>query len=219
MVTKLTSLLKWFAFAIFVIAIATILILFRNKLDLHSVQALISSFGLWAPIIFIALYAIATISFLPGSVMTLAGGLLFGPVFGTLYNLIGATIGATGAFIVARYFAGDWVRHKAGGKLKTLLKGIKKDGWKFVAIVRLVPLFPFNLLNYALGLTPIALGPYVLATLIFILPGTITYTYIGSLGEAFIYGNTAEIIGRIFIAVGLLILLSVIPWLIRKFRN
>ncbi len=219
MAQSVSPLIKWVLFIIFFALIVTLLVLFRHKINLGAVETYISSFGIWAPVVFICLYVIATVSFLPGSVLTLAGGLLFGPVYGTIYNLVGATLGATLAFLVARYFAFDWVRAKTGGRLKVLLDGIEKEGWKFVAVVRLVPLFPFNLLNYALGLTPIRLGAYVLATVFFILPGTITYTYIGSLGKAFIAGETAVIIQRAFIAVGLLILLAVIPWFIKRLKK
>ena len=96
--------------------------------------------------------------FLPGSVITLAGGALFGPVWGTFYSLTGATAGAAAAFLVARYLASDWVHRKAGGWTKQLIEGVDKEGWRFVAFVRLVLLFPFNLLNYALGLTRIPLA-------------------------------------------------------------
>ncbi|WP_338063196.1 TVP38/TMEM64 family protein [endosymbiont of Riftia pachyptila] len=86
--------------------------------------------------------------------MTLAGGALFGPVLGTFYNLTGATIGAVLAFLIARFFTSNWVEQKTGGHLKRLKEGVENEGWRFVAFVRLVPLFPFNLLNYAVGPDP-----------------------------------------------------------------
>jgi uncharacterized membrane protein YdjX (TVP38/TMEM64 family) len=100
------------------------------------------------------------VAFLPGAVFGLAGGALFGPVWGSLWNLIGATLGATLAFLAARYTAGDWVARRTGARLKALVEGVEAEGWRFVAFVRLVPLFPFNLLNYALGLTRIRLDHY-----------------------------------------------------------
>ena len=100
-----------------------------------------------APLLFILIYALATVLFLPGSVLTLAGGALFGPVLGTLYNLTGATLGATLAFLIARYLAADWVADKTGGRVKQLINGVEAEGWRFVAFVRLVPLFPFNLIS------------------------------------------------------------------------
>ena len=86
-------------------------------------------------------------------------------VMGQHLNLAGATLGATFAFLIARYIAGDWVARKAGGLLKRLVDGVEAEGWRFVAFVRLVPLFPFNLSTMSLGLTRIPLHQYVLATL------------------------------------------------------
>jgi uncharacterized membrane protein YdjX (TVP38/TMEM64 family) len=116
------------------------------------------------------LFAIGTAVFLPGSLFALAGGALFGPVWGAILNLIGATFGASLAFVIARYLAGDWVARKSGGHLKRLVDGVEKEGWRFVAFVRLVPLFPFNLTNYALGLTRVGFLPYVITSFVCMAP-------------------------------------------------
>ncbi|MBF0128159.1 MAG: TVP38/TMEM64 family protein, partial [Magnetococcales bacterium] len=92
--------------------------------------------------IFVLLYILATILFLPGSVLTLAGGALFGPWLGGSLSLAGATIGAGIAFLIARHLAGDWVVQRAGGMAGRLLAGVEAEGWRFVAFVRLVPIFP-----------------------------------------------------------------------------
>ena len=128
-------------------------------------------FGIWAPVAFIALFALATVAFLPGMVFALAGGVIFGPVLGSLYNLTGATIGAVLAFMAARYVASGWVREKTGPRLDRIIRGVEDEGWRFVAFTRLVPLFPFNLLNYALGLTRIPLPHYTLAPAVCMAPG------------------------------------------------
>ena len=134
------------------------LALFHNDLiNLATLDAWLVSLGPWAPIAHMILFALGTVAFVPGAVFSLAGGALFGPLWGSLWNLVGATLGATFAFLVARYIAGDWVTRKAGGLLKQLIDGVDAEGWLFVAFVRLVPLFPFNLSNYALGLTRIPL--------------------------------------------------------------
>ena len=126
-------------------------------------------------------------------------------------------MGATLAFLAARYLAADWVRRKAGGRLDRLIAGVEAEGWRFVAFVRLVPLFPFNLLNYALGLTRIPLLPYVVASLICMAPGTIAYTYLGYAGrEAFAGGETMVRTG--LIALGLLALAAFIPRIVRRIR-
>ena len=101
---------------------------------------------------------------MPGSILSLAGGGLFGPVWGKAYALLGATVGATLVFLAARYLASDWVVATAGGRLKQLAEGVEAEGWRFIAFVRLVALFPFNLVNYGLGLTRVRLLDYSLAS-------------------------------------------------------
>lgn len=175
----------------------------------------IREFGPLAWLAFMAFYAMATILFLPGSVLTLAGGSLFGPVLGTFINLTGATIGATLAFLLSRYLASDWVEQKTGPRLKQLKNGIEREGWRFVVFVRLVPLFPFNLLNYALGLTRIPLVPYLIASYVSMLPGTIAYTYLGYLGREAAVGGEG-IIRKGLLALSLLAALAFLARIIRR---
>jgi uncharacterized membrane protein YdjX (TVP38/TMEM64 family)/rhodanese-related sulfurtransferase/sulfur relay (sulfurtransferase) complex TusBCD TusD component (DsrE family) len=165
-----------------------------------------------------AVYAIGTVLFLPGSVLTLAGGALFGPVWGTLYNLTGATLGATLAFLIARYLASDWVARKASGWMKQLMDGVEKEGWHFVAFVRLMPLFPFNLLNYALGITRIPLLHYIVASYLFMLPGALAYTYLGYAGREAIAGGEG-LVRKSLLALALLGLVAFLPRLIRRLRG
>jgi len=155
----------------------------RDQLSTENLTAWLAHAGWIAPLVFIAGYGVAAVLFLPGLVFTLAGGALFGPVYGTLYNLIGATLGATLAFLVARYMASDWVARHTQGRLQQLVAGVEAEGWRFVAFVRLVPLFPYNLLNYALGLTRIRLSQYVITTFIFMAPAGAAYTYLGYAGR------------------------------------
>jgi uncharacterized membrane protein YdjX (TVP38/TMEM64 family) len=158
-------------------------LVWRDRISIETLTAWVAQAGWIAPLVFIAGYAIATVFFLPGLVFTLTGGALFGPVYGTLYNLAGATLGATLAFLMARYLAHDWVARRAGGRLQQLVSGVEREGWRFVAFVRLVPLFPFNLLNYALGLTRIRLSHYVITSFIFMAPAGAAYTYLGYAGR------------------------------------
>ncbi|MGB5305768.1 MAG: VTT domain-containing protein, partial [Gammaproteobacteria bacterium] len=120
-------------------------IIWREHLSTAALAGWLEQYGWIAPLIFVACYALATVLFMPGLVFTLAGGALFGPYYGVLYNLTGATIGATLAFMVARYLAADWVAQRTGTRLRQLVEGVEREGWRFVAFVRLVPLFPFNL--------------------------------------------------------------------------
>ncbi len=178
----------------------------------------INDAGVLAPVLFILIYALATVLFLPGSVITLAGGALFGPVLGTFYNLTGATLGAVLAFLISRYIASDWIADKAGGRVKQLINGVEGEGWRFVAFVRLVPLFPFNLLNYALGLTKIRFLHYLIATYVFMLPGAIAYTYLGYAGREAIGGGEG-LIQKILIAFALLAVVAFLPRIIGNIRR
>lgn len=164
------------------------------------------------------IYALATVLFLPGSVLTLAGGALFGPLWGTLWNLTGATLGAALAFLIARHLGADWVTRRAGARLARLNDGVSAEGWRFVAFTRLVPVFPFNLLNYALGLTRIPFVAYLLATWIFMLPGAFAYTWLGHAGREALSGGEG-LIRNSLIALSLLAAVAFLPRLVRKLRE
>ncbi|WP_349681056.1 VTT domain-containing protein [Thiocapsa sp. UBA6158] len=203
--------------ALLLIAAVTVALLYREHLDVAALESWISGAGAAAPLIFIGFYVLATVLFLPGAVLTLAGGALFGPLWGTLYNLLGATLGAGLAFLIARHLAGDWVQARAKGLLARLIQGVEAEGWRFVAFTRLVPLFPFNLLNYALGLTRIRILPYLLATLVFMLPGALAYTYVGFAGRAAIAGE--GLIRNGLIALALLAAVAFLPRLVARLRQ
>ncbi len=193
-------------------------ILYRDQLDASALQAWIQSAGMVGPLLFILIYALSAVFFLPGSVITLAGGALFGPLWGTIFNLAGASLGAMLAFLLARYLASDWVERKTGGRLKQLKNGVEGEGWRFVAFVRLVPLFPFNLLNYALGLTRIKLSHYLLASAICMLPAGFAYTYLGYAGREALAGGEG-LIQKVLLAIGLLAMVAFLSRLTGKLRQ
>jgi uncharacterized membrane protein YdjX (TVP38/TMEM64 family) len=194
------------------------LALHRSLLEPSVLEWELQRFGRLAPILFVLLYALATVLFAPGSIITVAGGALFGPVWGTLWNLTGATLGATLAFVIARYVASDWVSRRAGERLSRLMRGVEDEGWRFVAFVRLVPLFPFNLVNYALGLTRIRLREYVLASFLFMVPGALAYTYLGYAGREAVSGQ-AGAIRKALLALALLAAVAFLPRLIRRLKG
>jgi rhodanese-related sulfurtransferase len=121
------------------------------------------------------------------------------------------------AFVAARHLAADWVRQRAGPRLDGIMNGVETEGWRFVAFTRLVPLFPFNLLNYALGLTRIPLVAYALATAVFMLPGAIVYTYLGYAGREALAGSEG-LLQKGFIALSLLGALAFLPRLVARLR-
>lgn len=191
--------------------------IYKGRFDAEALQVWVEHAGASGPLLFIAIYAVATVLFLPGSVVTLAGGALFGPVWGTLWNLSGATLGATLAFLIARYLGADWVTNRAGPRVRVLNEGVSAEGWRFIAFVRLVPLFPFNLLNYALGLTRIPLPTYVLTSAIFMVPGALAYTWLGHAGREALTGGQ-HIVGNLLIALALVAATLFIPRLVRRLR-
>lgn len=192
--------------------------LHRDLFQAARLEHELQRFGRWAPILFIVFYALATVLFVPGSAFSLAGGAFFGPLWGTIWNLAGATCGASLAFLTARYLASDWVTKKSGERLGRVMRGVETEGWRFVAFVRLVPLFPFNLLNYALGLTRIGFGIYVVTSAICMVPGALAYTWLGYAGRQAVSGgeNTMR---DVLIAVGVLATAALLPRLVRRFRG
>src|SRR3990172_9266796 len=214
---KSTSVIRITVFVFLIVGIVTA-VTYRKQFNFAVLEGWLASAGVMAPLLFMGIYAISTVLFLPGSVLTIAGGVLFGPVWGTFYNLTGATIGATMAFLIARYLASDFVSRKMGGRLKQLVEGVEAEGWRFVAFVRLVPLFPFNLLNYTLGLTRIRLFHYVVTSYICMLPGAIAYTYLGYAGRNAVTGGEGTI-QKALLGLGLLAFVAFLPRLIKRLRK
>ncbi len=170
-------------------------------------------------VIFIGSYCLLVSASLPGAVFfTLAGGLLFGSVAGTVYVNLGATSGATLAFLAARYLFRDWIEGKFGGYLRLIQDGVSKNGFSYLMTLRLIPVAPFFLINPLCGLTRMPLGTYVLATAIGIIPGTFVYAYAGrQLGTI---NSLKEIASpNVLIAFTLLGLLALVPPLYQKYAT
>lgn len=142
----------------------------------------IDSFGFWTPVAFIVIYNLATVLFVPGSIVTMGGGLIFGVVWGSVYVFIAATLGAISAFLIGRYLSRDWVAKllEKHPNFKAIDEAVAREGFKIVFLTRLSPVFPFNLLNYAFGVTKVSLKDYFFGS-IGMIPGTVMYVYLGSL--------------------------------------
>ncbi|MCC7052794.1 MAG: TVP38/TMEM64 family protein [Gemmatimonadaceae bacterium] len=166
-----------------IVGITALLLVLGRRLagSLPQLTAQVESLGAWAPAVFVAVYAAACVAFVPASILTFAAGALFGVVQGTLLVLTGATLGAFLAFLVARYIARDWVaaRVQRDPRFAAIDRAVADDGRRIVFLLRLSPLVPFNLLNYALGLTQVRAVDYLVASLGMI-PGTLLYVYTGS---------------------------------------
>jgi uncharacterized membrane protein YdjX (TVP38/TMEM64 family) len=184
---------------------AGLLLLGRTLRDrLPQLTASVEGLGAWGPAVFIGVYALACVAFVPASLLTFAAGALFGVVNGTVYVLIGATLGALGAFLVARYVARDWVaaRIARDPRFAAIDSAIAQQGRKVVFLLRLSPVIPFNLLNYALGLTQVRVADFVIAS-VGMIPGTVLYVYSGKLASVVVgaAGTTAPPRGAGFYAV------------------
>ncbi len=206
---------------LFVLLLAVVIITVRvfhldQYLEKERLRQFVAGYGVWGPIIYLIIWTLAPPLFLPGLPITLAGGVLFGPFWGVVYTIFGATAGATLAFLVARYLAGDWVAAKLQGtKLASLDQKVAKEGWEIVAFTRLIPIFPFFLLNYAFGLTRIPLSHYVLATFFGMLPVTAAYVYFSANVLDLLQGKFSK---ELLIGVLLLALVSAIPFIYKKFK-
>jgi uncharacterized membrane protein YdjX (TVP38/TMEM64 family) len=181
--------------------------------------------GVWAPIFVAAFYIVACILFLPGSVLTLGSGFLFKLLVGTITVSIGSTLGASAAFLVGRTFGRKWVSAKVAQseKFTAIDNAVGTQGFKIVLLVRLSPVFPFNLLNYAFGLTKVSFAKYALASWIGMLPGTIMYVYFGAgirnLTDAAAGNVETGTAGKIFFWAGMAVTIAVTVFITRVARN
>jgi uncharacterized membrane protein YdjX (TVP38/TMEM64 family) len=167
--------------------------------------------------LFIAAYIVQTALSLPGgAIMTLAGGFLFGALLGTLYVNVGATIGATLAFLAARYVLRDWVEKKFGERLRPIQAGFAKNAFSYLMTLRLIPAFPFFLVNLVSGLTRVNVGTYVLATMLGIIPASFVFAYAGrQLGSI---NSVKEIVSpQVLLAFILLGALALTPAFFKRF--
>ena len=172
--------------ALVAVAVVAALFAFDARALLRDTFAALESLGPWGPVIFVLLYIVAAVLFVPGSALTLGAGALFGVGLGSVLVSLGATLGATAAFLIGRYLAREWVAKKIEGNaaFAAIDRAVATEGWKIVGLTRLSPAFPFTLLNYAFGLTQVSLRDYVLASWIGMMPGTVMYVYLGSLARA-----------------------------------
>ncbi|MRR54455.1 MAG: hypothetical protein EG822_08080 [Deltaproteobacteria bacterium] len=180
-------------------------------------RTLISSYGALAPAIYILIYALAPVLLLPGLPITIVGGILFGPFWGVVYTITGATLGASLAFLVARYLARDWVASKlTGPKWAKLDREVEQHGWKVVAFTRLIPAFPFNLLNYAFGLTKVPFSHYALATFFCMLPACVAFIVFSSSLLGLIRGNLSP---TALLGISLIVAVSLLPVFYRRYKS
>jgi uncharacterized membrane protein YdjX (TVP38/TMEM64 family) len=198
------------------IAMAVRVFHLQDYVEEERLRQTIASYGIWGPLAYLLVWFLAPPLFLPGLPITLAGGILFGPFWGVVYTAFGATGGASLAFLVARYLAREWVASKlTGAKLRTLDDKVAQHGWKIVAFTRLVPVFPYFLLNYAFGITRVSFAAFFLATFFGMMPATIAFVYFSSHILDVLKGRISS---GFIIGLVLVILVSFIPLAYKKLK-
>ena len=165
--------------------------------DPQRVKAEITQWGIWAPVLYMALYAVGPSLLLPGAVMTIAGGLAFGTRWGAIYAVGGAFSGALIAFAAGRFFGRGFVKRFTGERFKKILAQVKRQGFRIILYLRLFPVIPYNALNLIAGASPISFRDYFWATMFGLIPGTILFAFLGN--ELWHPGSP-----RFFVALGLI---------------
>ncbi len=216
---------KWIKLCAILGILISVIILMRvlgitKYISIKNIQKLnewINSFGALGPVIYIFIYILSCVLFLPGVPVTLLGAVAFGAIKGTILVSIGSTLGATASFLIARYAARSMVEEwiQKNERLRKIDEGVRKHGWRMLMITRLVPIFPFNVQNYVYGITNISLGTYVFVSWICMLPGTIAYVFAGG---ALISGkgDIKKTIMYLAIAGVFFVLVSFIPSILKK---
>lgn len=202
------------------VLLALILVVYslKDQLDVTELKDWVDQAGLAGPPVYLLMVALGTVLMLPGSLLAMAGGGLFGPVWGSVYGLAGATLGSVLAFLLTRYLVADWVRAKVGDRGRRIIRGVEAEGWRFVAFMRIAPFVPFILQNYLFGLTRVRLSHYAIATFVFLAPGVSAFAYLGYVGREAMAGGEG-LIFKILLALTLLAALAYLPDLVGRLRQ
>jgi uncharacterized membrane protein YdjX (TVP38/TMEM64 family) len=222
--TKKTSkpIFKAIAFVVFIIG-AIFLIRFtpvKNYLTADAMGSFLETAGLWAPVVYMMIYAVGVCLFLPGTLLTGLGAAIFGAYWGFLYVWIGAMMGASAAFFIGRTLGRDFAASLIGNKLKKYDDAIERNGFATVLYLRLV-YFPFTPMNFGMGLTKVRFRDYVAGTGLGIIVGTFIFTFfIGTLKDVWVSGNWGELISfKVFFSIGLFIFSFFIPKILKKIKG
>jgi uncharacterized membrane protein YdjX (TVP38/TMEM64 family) len=214
---------KWIIVILVVVFLSVLSVVLPVKEWIREFISWVQALGPVGVVVFIIAYALATVLFLPGWIFTVSAGLIYGVFGGTLVALTGAVIGASLAFLVARYLLRQNIEEttRKNPRFGAIDQAIGKNGWKIVGLLRLSPLIPFNLSNYFYGITSISFGAYVLVSAIGMIPGTLLYAYLGAIGQAGVSGGAA---GHskwqyVLLAVGLVATIAVTILVSRIARN
>ncbi len=193
-------------------------------IDVKAVQEVVKQAGPLAPLLYMACYLVGPTVFFPASLLSMAGGAIFGPIWGTAYTIVSATMGATIPFLITRRYGRKPLEKLMSRsdnfdiQFRAFEQSVAEQGWKYVAFTRLVTVFPFLILNYAFGLTRISVWTYIWASFVFMLPGSFMFTYMGYAGREALAGGQG-VATKVSIAVGCFILLSALPGLVKRLQG
>lgn len=216
MQTSHFKILRLLAASLFTLAVA-LLFIYRHNINLTGIENWLVLHPALAPLIFITLYSLVIPLFIPSTMIAFMGGALFGPVWGTLFNQISAVIGASLCFVIARYFATEWFEKKLPDNLRHLKHAVEKEGWRFVLMVRMVPVMSYAVLNYTLGITRIRMSVLISITAVCIFPRVIAYSYIGYAGRMALEGKETTI--DLLLLIPVLLAVIFLPYLIVRVRS
>lgn len=217
----------WALRAAVVVALVAALLLYGRRVAgyLPEFSAWVDGLGVWGPVVFVLGYVVATVAFIPGSLLTLAGGAIFGLAEGVVLVFAGASLGATAAFLASRYLVRGAIEKRVAAepRFAAIDRAVGREGFKIVLLLRLTPVVPFVLLNYALGLTRVKLRDYLYA-LGGMLPATLLYVYWGKVA-----GDLAEIAAgggqergwetHVFTGIGLVATIAAVALIVRVARR
>lgn len=215
------SIAKLFFFVILILAVAATF----KWTDIGSyfsreyIEDTLNRLGSFAPVGFVLFYGLATTLGVPGTILTIIGGVVFGSYLGTLLIVIGATLGASGAFFVAKFLARDFINEMFGKTpwFKKFDDGIKENGLYFVLFIRLVPVFPFNGINFASGLTKIKFRDYFIGTAVGIIPATFVFANAASKAAEAAAGG--KIGAEFYVSFALLGVIAMIPLIYKRIKS
>ncbi|MGE6369994.1 TVP38/TMEM64 family protein [Planococcus kocurii] len=209
--SRASQIAKWL-----LIAVAAGLVIWLSRsvfqVDANDLRKWILSFGLWSPVIYILIYTVRPLIFFPASILSIAGGLAFGAWLGTLYTIIGATLGAMLSFYVAKTLGNKLVRKTWTGNVRKIQSQMEQNGFFYVLLFRFIPVINFDLISYVAAFAKVRFTSFALATFIGIIPGTFAYNFLGS---SFVSGNPKIII----LAVVVFVIMTVVPITLRNRWN
>lgn len=207
---KINSLLKNILSVAIIVILATIVYkVFKMDIGIHEIKSYIDSFGNFAPIVYIIMFSLVPLTLFPDSVLAIAGGLAFGLYKGYIYTAIGALIGGTISFYISRKLGRNIVKKLTKDKLDNIETMVNTKGFSIILLLRLIPLFPFDVISYGAGLTSVKYKDFIMATFLGTIPGILVFTNIGA--QALNIGSN-----NFYISIALLILLIFISMILKK---